>query len=87
MIANTTHECPAPGCTRMVSFERFACVAHWHQIGHGLRAGLSSTWARSPGSDEYFAARAECLRALGVPADEIPALNAGVAPPSLPPTV
>jgi hypothetical protein len=78
-LADTTHQCPAPGCEHRCSFERFACREHWHAIGYDRRARLARAWARYPGTDEYFRARAECLRALGVPEDEIAELNAGTA--------
>lgn len=34
------------------------------------------------GEERYFEARAECLAALGVPADEIAGLNGGVSAPT-----
>lgn len=73
-----THECPAPGCSIPVRFERFACPAHWYAIPAQLRRELSRHWRHDPGSDEYFAVRAACLLALGVPPEAIADVNAGV---------
>jgi hypothetical protein len=75
----TTHECPAPGCSTRVQFEQLACRPHWYAIPTPVRSRLSRMWRSAAGSDEYFRARADCLQALGVPADEIPEQNAGVA--------
>jgi hypothetical protein len=73
-----THECPAPDCAARVPFDVFACRPHWFTIPPLLRQRLWSEWRRNPGADSYFAARADCLRALGVPASDVAEQNAGV---------
>lgn len=77
--SDSRHDCPAPGCTERVPFERFACRRHWYSIPSALRSRLWREYANAFGEDRYFAARAECLRALGVPEDQIADENAGVA--------
>lgn len=79
MTNDTTHECPAPGCEKRVPFEKFACAVHWFTIPAPLRYALEREWRRNPGEDSYFQARAACLRALGVPENQIANANAGVA--------
>jgi hypothetical protein len=78
-MTDTTHECPAPGCDKRVPFEMFACKAHWFTIPTPLRSRLWSEWRDNPGEDSYFEVRADCLRALGVPEDQVAEENAGVA--------
>lgn len=78
-MIDTTHECPAPGCGIRVPFHRFACRAHWRTIPTLLQTRLVGEWQRNPGEDSYFAARADCLRALGVPDDRVADLNGGLA--------
>lgn len=77
-LADGFHECPAPGCPHRVPFHRFACKSHWFNIPNLLRARLWREWDENPGEDSYFAVRAECLAALGVPVDEIAEANGGV---------
>ena len=74
----STHECPAPGCIKDVPFHMFACSRHWYVIPQLLRTRLWHEWDNHPGEDSYFAVRAECLAALGVPVDQIADMNAGV---------
>lgn len=78
-MGDSTHECPAPGCELRVRFDRFACLTHWRLIPRPVQMPLLRLWRDSPGSDEYFAARADCLRALGVPEADVADLNGGVA--------
>lgn len=73
----TTHECPAPTCSARVPFSQLACRTHWRLVPADLRSALTRAWRNDFGSDDYFAARADCLKALGVPEAEIPGLNAG----------
>lgn len=68
-----THECPAPGCSVLVDFKTFACKTHWFTIPAPLRQELWREFRRN------FEARANCLRALGVPEESIAEENAGVA--------
>lgn len=77
-MTDSTHECPAPGCPRRVPFDRLACPSHWYAISDTTRLALLRAWRDEPGTDAYFRVRARCLAELGVPADEIPAENAGV---------
>lgn len=77
---DSTHQCPAPECTRAVSLVwQFACLAHWRTIPREKQARLTRLWAREPGSDEYFEARADCLRALGVNEGDVADLNGGIS--------
>lgn len=77
-MTDSTHECPAPGCELRVRFDRLACVGHWKTIPWDVQKPLLRLWRDEPGSDEYFAARADCLRSLGVPEGDLADLNAGV---------
>lgn len=79
----STHPCPGRDhrgerCHHQVPFHLFACKAHWYSIPHLLRARLWREWDNNPGEDSYFAVRAECLAAVGVPVDEIADENGGV---------
>jgi hypothetical protein len=78
-MSDDRHNCPAPGCHHRVPFDRFACKNHWFTIPQLLRARLWREWDENPGGDSYFAVRAECLAALGVPVDEIADANGGVS--------
>lgn len=75
---DTTHECPAPACTRRIPFDLFACPQHWVAVSAGERSALNRAWRTEPGSDAYFEVRARCLAELGVPAEEIAAANGGM---------
>lgn len=75
----TSHECPAPGCELRVRFDRLACITHWRLIPREIQKPLLRLWRDDPASDEYWQARADCLRTLGVPDTDIADLNAGVA--------
>ncbi len=75
---DTRHECPAPGCTKRVPFEMFACRQHWFSIPVEIRHELWREYRHQFGEDSYFRARAACLRALGVAEEEIAQENAGV---------
>ena len=77
-MTDATHECPAPGCERRVPFHIFACAPHWFLIAKPLRDRLNAEYSESFGEESYFEARAECLAVLGVPDDQIAALNGGV---------
>lgn len=77
--SDTTHECPAPGCTHHVPFERLACPRHWFKVRPGNRRSLLRLWRDKPGSDEYFACRAACLLDMGVAPADVASLNGGVA--------
>jgi hypothetical protein len=77
-VSDSRHDCPAPGCPHRVPFERFACKSHWFTIPRDLRNRLWREWDANPGADSYFAVRAECLAALGVPVEEIADTNGGV---------
>lgn len=75
----STHECPKPGCMTQVPFEKLACPKHWYEIASLHRRQILKMWRDAPGSDAYFKARADCLRDLGVPQEDIAEQNAGVA--------
>lgn len=77
-MAASTHECPAPGCDVQVPFHLLACGRHWSKIPRELQRTLLREWRDHPGDDSYFEARAGCLSALGIPDEEIAAMNAGV---------
>jgi hypothetical protein len=74
----STHECPAPDCEEQVPFSLLACKGHWFRIPPALRSRLLNEYQNNFGERSYFEARAACLRALGVPEDEISSVNAGV---------
>jgi hypothetical protein len=78
MAVDTTHKCPAPSCKLRVPFEQLACRSHWYSIPQATRNVLDFQWRRDPGSEDYFRARAACLKALGIPESEIADLNGGV---------
>lgn len=78
-MTDTTHECPAPGCTLRVPFARLACLTHWRLIPRDLQQRLLREYSHSFGEESYFQARADCLRALDVPEDEIADLNGGIS--------
>jgi hypothetical protein len=62
-MADTTHECPTPGCEERVPFERFACRAHWYSLPPRLRTKLNAAW-RFGTADEHVKVRAECVKWL-----------------------
>lgn len=64
------HLCPAPGCDVRIPSSLLACRAHWFSIPRELRDELWKEYRRSPFTDGYWAARADCLEALGVPFGE-----------------
>lgn len=66
-MSDTSHPCPAPGCSSRVPFERFACAYHWRGIPYPARTRLLLAWRDYPGGDDYWEARNACLRALGAP--------------------
>lgn len=77
-ITASRHHCPAPDCGREVPSSQLACRDHWYAIPPDLRTRLTREYSNHFGETSYFEARAACLRALGVPEDEIPPMNAGV---------
>lgn len=77
-MTDTTHECPAPGCVLRVRFDRLACIGHWRLIPGPVQRRLLREFRDNFGHESYFEARADCLRALGVPEHELADLNAGV---------
>jgi hypothetical protein len=76
---DTTHKCPAIGCLVYVAFEQLACKKHWNMVSTVSQSRLYRAWRNDPGSDTYFRARAQCLREMGVPADQVQKLNGGMA--------
>lgn len=42
------HECPAPGCDRLVDSQQLACRPHWYQIPKVLRDAVWRAY-RGPG--------------------------------------
>lgn len=75
------HDCPAPGCIRRMPAHLLACPTHWYAIPRELRTRLNREYHENFGERSYFEARALCLQALGVPADEIKAENGGIGAP------
>lgn len=47
-MADTTHECPAPGCTERVARAQLACRPHWYSIPPEIR---SRVWSGFRSSD------------------------------------
>ena len=45
-MADTTHQCPAPGCTVRVPQERLACARHWYMLPAELRQQLWRAYRR-----------------------------------------
>jgi hypothetical protein len=60
-----------------VPFSRLACKGHWYLIPVDLRNRLLREYSNNFGERSYFEARAACLRALGVPEDEISSRQRG----------
>lgn len=79
MATDTTHKCPAIGCLVKVPFEQLACPKHWNMVSSVTQGRLYRAWRSAPGEDAYFVARAQCLREMGVPADQVAKLNGGQA--------
>jgi hypothetical protein len=80
VIDEGTHDCPAPDCQVIgLPPDLFACRAHWLSIPEPLREQLWTEYRRNFGLGSYWQARANCLRALAVPSEQIPAMNAGVS--------
>lgn len=73
-----THVCPAPECTLHVAPEHLACSRHWYSIPRETRNELWREYRHRFGRSTYWAARARCLQALGVPVDQVADMNAGV---------
>jgi hypothetical protein len=78
MASDTTHACPAPNCEQRVPFHVLACRPHWFSIPKPIRDRLNAEYSENFGERSYFEARAACLRALGVPEQELAAANGGV---------
>lgn len=60
MPADTTHQCPGPGCERRVPVGQLACRTHWFQVPEPLR-------------NEVWAAWRVLMRAIEQPGDLTPA--------------
>jgi hypothetical protein len=59
------HECPAPGCTEMVAYDRLACRTHWFSLAKPLRDALWRAYNdHGVGSEAHAAAVGACIRAL-----------------------
>lgn len=82
ITASRARQCPTPNCTRTVLSILPACRDHWHSIPPDLRTRLTREYSNHFGETSYFEARGACLRALGVPEDEIPPINAGIPAPA-----
>lgn len=59
MSADSTHECPAPGCERRVPFHIFACRSHWFALPSDLQRRLTRAWRDD--AAVYMDVRAECV--------------------------
>lgn len=46
--ADTSHECPGPGCNRRVPRDMLACRRHWYQVSAATRARV---WRAYRGDD------------------------------------
>lgn len=46
MANDTTHQCPAPGCTRRVPFHQAFCKAHWFCIPIAMRNRIHASWRK-----------------------------------------
>lgn len=40
----SSHQCPAPGCTRLVPTHRLACKSHWFSLPPRLRLRLGRAY-------------------------------------------
>jgi hypothetical protein len=62
MNDDSTHECPAPGCTKRVPHHMLACRRHYHDLPKVLRNRLYAAWdgGDGQGSDAHRAAIQEC---------------------------
>lgn len=55
---DTTHECPAPDCDRLVPQIMYACPQHWFALPKGIRDEIWRAYRREPLSDAHLAAMA-----------------------------
>jgi hypothetical protein len=64
----STHECPAPGCTRQVAARQVLCRDDWYRVPQRLRGALWAAWrgGAGAGSPEHYAAMADAIGALKV---------------------
>lgn len=60
--ADSTHECPAPPCTRRVSQDRLACRNHWYALPRTLRDQIWDAYLS--GAPEHTALIAEAVQYL-----------------------
>lgn len=61
--AKPKHQCPAPGCTRMVRQGHIACAGHWVLVPEHLRSRLWATY-RSADPARRWQAMADCRSLL-----------------------
>lgn len=57
---DTTHECPAPGCTRRLPFHILACRDHWRRLPRDLQRAVTRSWSHGP-TEAYALARADAV--------------------------
>lgn len=40
------HPCPAPGCARQISLDRYACPADWKRLPADHKLAIARAWGR-----------------------------------------
>ena len=62
--ADTSHECPGPGCKARVPVDMLACKRHWYQVTAGTRARVWRTYRQQAGGPAHMAAMAQAVREM-----------------------
>ena len=56
MAADTTHECPARGCTRRVPRSKLMCFDHWAMVPAPIQRAVYDAYRRQPGGSDHWTA-------------------------------
>jgi hypothetical protein len=56
----STHECAAPGCTRVISRSLLMCGEHWRMVPQSIQRSVYHHY-RNGGAAEYLAARQSAI--------------------------
>ena len=61
-----SHQCPAPGCERMVADHMLMCRPDWYRVPQLLRGDVWATWrnGRGAGSADHRAAMFTAIESL-----------------------
>lgn len=62
--ADTTHECPANGCTRRVSSEMLACAPHWRRVPNATKLAVYRTFRRGRNLPPHIEAMARAIEEM-----------------------